>query len=210
MKAGIPKRTVYRLSIYLRCLEQFGKEGVRTVSSQQLAKAAGVKPTQLRKDLTSFGHFGTRGLGYDVTMLGEKMGAVLGRQQMNPVVLVGVGNLGAALMAYGGFRREAFEIVAGFDVDVKRQRRKTFSQPIYHLDKLEAFVRQQHIKMAVITVPPQSAQDVVNRLIGAGVNAILNFAPLVLHVPANVVVNNVNLAIELENLSYFRSLSETN
>jgi redox-sensing transcriptional repressor len=208
MKAGIPKRTVYRLSIYLRCLEQFEINGVRTVSSEQLAKAAGVKPTQLRKDLTSFGHFGTRGLGYDVSTLGEKMGAVLGRQQMNPVVLVGVGNLGAALMAYGGFRREAFEIIAGFDVDVKRQRRKTFSQPIYHLDKLEAFVRQQHIKMAIITVPPQAAQDVVNRLIGAGVNAILNFAPLVLQVPSNVVVNNVNLAIELENLSYFRSLSE--
>lgn len=206
MKVPIPKRTVYRLSIYLRCLEQ---TRVTTISSHELADAAGVKPTQLRKDLTSFGHFGTRGLGYDVATLREKIGGVLGRSRMNPVVLVGVGNLGAALLAYGGFRKEAFEVVAGFDVDVKRQRRRTFSQPIYHLDKLEAYIRQHRVKMAIITVPPQGAQDVANRLIGAGVNAILNFAPTVLHVPANVVVNNVNLAIELENLSYFRSLAET-
>ena len=123
-------------------------------------------------------------------------------------MLVGVGNLGAALLAYGGFQKESFEIVAGFDIDIKRHRRKTFAQPIYHLDRLEAYVRLHHIKMAVITVPPKVAQDVSNRLIAGGVNAILNFAPVVLHVPANVVVSNVNLAIELENLSYFRSLAE--
>ncbi|MEI6085046.1 MAG: redox-sensing transcriptional repressor Rex, partial [Verrucomicrobiota bacterium] len=198
-----------RLSIYLRCLEQLGASGLGTISSRELADAAGVKPTQLRKDLTSFGHFGTRGLGYDIVTLLDKLGGVLGRAHRNPVVLVGVGNLGAALLAYGGFRREAFEVVAGFDVDVKRQRRRTFTQPIYHLDKLETYVRQQQVKMAIITVPPQAAQDVTNRLIGAGVNAILNFAPTVLHVPANVVVSNVNLAIELENLSYFRSLAES-
>ena len=193
----------------MRCLEQLGASGLGTISSRELADAAGVKPTQLRKDLTSFGHFGTRGLGYDIVTLLDKLGGVLGRAHRNPVVLVGVGNLGAALLAYGGFRREAFEVVAGFDVDVKRQRRRTFTQPIYHLDKLETYVRQQQVKMAIITVPPQAAQDVTNRLIGAGVNAILNFAPTVLHVPANVVVSNVNLAIELENLSYFRSLAES-
>lgn len=190
-------------------MERLGASGVTTISSQELAKTAGVKPTQLRKDLTSFGHFGTRGLGYDVRTLQEKISLVLGRQRFNPVVLVGVGNLGAALMAYGGFRTESFEIVAGFDVDVKRQRRKAFAQPIYHLDRLEVYVRQHQIKMAIITVPPIGAQDVANRLIGAGVTAILNFAPVVLHVPAKVVISNVNLAIELENLSYFRSLAES-
>jgi len=92
---------------------------------------------------------------------------------------------------------------------VKRQRRKTFAQPIYHLDRLEPYIRQYRVKMAVITVPPTAAQDVANRLIAGGVTAILNFAPTVLHVPANVVVSNVNLAIELENLSYFRSLAES-
>jgi redox-sensing transcriptional repressor len=208
MRVGIPKKTVYRLSVYLRCLEQMAGSGEQTVSSQALAQAAGVKPTQLRKDLTSFGHFGTRGLGYDVTRLHDKIAEILGRKRLQPVVLVGVGNMGAALLAYKGFEKESFEIVAGFDIDVKRQRRKTFAQPIHHLDKLEQFVRQHRIKMAIITVPAAAAQEVANRLIGAGVNAILNFAPVVLRVPSNVVVSNVNLAIELENLSYFRSLAE--
>jgi len=194
--------------MYLRCLEQFGDDAVRTISSQALAHAAGVKPTQLRKDLTSFGQLGTRGLGYDVNTLHDKIADVLGHKQLQPVVLVGVGNLGAALMAYGGFGKEAFEIAAGFDIDVKRQRRKTFSQPIYHLDKIESYVRRHQIRMAIITVPAPAAQDVANRLVAGGVNAILNFAPVVLRLPSNVVVSNVNLAIELENLSYFRSLAE--
>jgi redox-sensing transcriptional repressor len=209
MRAPIPRKTVYRLSVYLRCLEQFGENGVQTVSSQALAHAAGVKPTQLRKDLTSFGHLGTRGLGYEVTKLRDRIADVLGRKRMQPVVLIGVGNLGSALLAYKGFEKEGFEIVAGFDVDVKRQRRKTYHQPILHLDKLEQFVRQYRIKMAIITVPPSAAQDGANRLIGAGVTAVLNFAPVVLRVPSNVVVSNVNLAIEMENLSYFRSLAES-
>jgi redox-sensing transcriptional repressor len=209
MRVAIPKKTVYRLSVYLRCLEQFSGNGVRMVSSEALAQAAGVKPTQLRKDLTSFGQLGTRGLGYEVERLREKIAEVLGRKRLQPVVLVGVGHLGSALLAYKGFEKEGFEIVAGFDVDVKRKRRKTFAQPIYHLDRLEKFVRARRIKMGIITVPPEAAQDVADRLIGAGVNAILNFAPVVLRVPDNVVVSNVNLAIELENLSYFRSLAES-
>ncbi|HUK81096.1 MAG TPA: redox-sensing transcriptional repressor Rex, partial [Verrucomicrobiae bacterium] len=110
MRAPIPKKTVYRLSVYLRCLDQFGEDGVQTVSSQGLAHAAGVKPTQLRKDLTSFGHFGTRGLGYDVAKLREKIAEVLGRKRMQPVVLIGVGHLGSALLAYKGFEKESFEI----------------------------------------------------------------------------------------------------
>lgn len=209
MKVGIPKKTVYRLSVYLRCLERFAEDGVQTASSQALALAAGVKPTQLRKDLTSFGHFGTRGLGYDVLKLHEGIAEVLGRKQLQPVVIVGVGHLGSALLAYKGFEKESFEIVAGFDIDVKRKRRKTYNQPILQLDKLENFVRARNIRMGIITVPSAVAQDVANRLVAAGVTAILNFAPNVLHVPSNVVVSNVNLAIELENLSYFRSLAES-
>ncbi len=208
MRVAIPKKTVYRLSIYLRCLDRFVEDGVQTASSQALALAAGVKPTQLRKDLTSFGHFGTRGLGYDVVKLREGIVEVLGRKQLQPVVLVGVGHLGSALLAYKGFEKESFEIVAGFDVDVKRKRRKTYNQPILQLDKLESFIRARKIHMGIITVPSTVAQDVANRLVAAGVNAILNFAPNVLRVPINVVVSNVNLAIELENLSYFRSLAE--
>ncbi|MDW8344407.1 MAG: redox-sensing transcriptional repressor Rex [Verrucomicrobiae bacterium] len=208
MKNAVPKRSVYRLSVYLRCLEDMAARGIRTVSSQALAEAAGVKPTQLRKDLTFFGHFGTRGLGYDVATLTNRIAEVLGRKKLQPVVLVGVGNLGAALLAYKGFAKESFEIVAGFDVDVKRKRRGEFHQPIYPMTQLEPFIRRHHIKMAIITVPAVAAQEVANRLIAAGVNAILNFAPIVLHVPRHVVVSNVNLAIELENLSYFRSLAK--
>jgi len=209
VRVAIPRKTVYRLSVYLRCLDRFAEDGVQTVSSQALAMAAGVKPTQLRKDLTSFGHFGTRGLGYDVLRLRDGIAEALGRKQLQPVVLVGVGHLGSALLAYKGFEKENFEIVAGFDVDVKRNRRKTYSQPILPLDKLEGFVRERKIRMGIVTVPSTVAQDVANRLVAAGVNAILNFAPNVLHVPGNVVVSNVNLAIELENLSYFRSLAES-
>ena len=208
MRVAIPKKTVYRLSVYLRCLERLVEDGVQTASSHALAQAAGVKPTQLRKDLTSFGHFGTRGLGYGVVTLRDKIAEVLGRTQLQPVVLVGVGHLGSALLAYKGFEKESFEIVAGFDVDVKRKRRKTYVQPILPLDKLEDFVRPRKIRMGIITVPTSAAQDVANRLVAAGVNAILNFSPIVLRVPNNVVISNVNLAIELENLSYFRSLAE--
>jgi redox-sensing transcriptional repressor len=206
MRGGIPKKTVYRLSVYLRCLDQLGETGVQTVSSQALAQAAGVKPTQLRKDLTFFGHFGTRGLGYDVLKLRDKIRDVLGRKELQPVVLVGVGNLGAALMNYKSFEKEGFEVAAGFDVDVRR--RIGCRQPVLPMEKIESFVRASHAKMAIITVPAASAQEVADRLVAAGINAILNFAPVVLRVPPHVVVSNVNLAIELENLSYFRSLAE--
>jgi redox-sensing transcriptional repressor len=208
MRVAIPRKTVYRLSVYLRCLDRLAENGVQTASSHALAEAAGVKPTQLRKDLTSFGHFGTRGLGYDVVKLRAGIADVLGRKQLQPVVLVGVGHLGSALLAYKGFEKESFEIVAGFDVDVRRKRRKTYGQPILSLDKLESFCRPRKIRMGIITVPASAAQDVANRLVAAGVNAILNFSPIVLHVSNNVVISNVNLAIELENLSYFRSLAE--
>jgi redox-sensing transcriptional repressor len=207
MRTPISKKSIYRLSIYLRCLEQMGQRGVATVSSRTLAAEAGVKPTQLRKDLAVLGPLGTRGLGYDVVRLRDKIAEVLHRKELQPVVLVGVGNLGAALMAYKGFEKEGFEIVAGFDLETRRQRRKTFRQSVQPLARLESYVRRKRIHMAVVTVPPSAAQDVANRLVGAGITAILNFAPVVLRVPSHVVVSNVNLAIELENLSYFRSLA---
>ena len=179
MRVAIPKKTVYRLSVYLRCLDRLAEDGVQTASSHALAQAAGVKPTQLRKDLTSFGHFGTRGLGYDVVKLRAGIAEVLGRKQLQPVVLIGVGHLGSALLAYKGFEKESFEIVAGFDVDVKRKRRKTCGQPILSLEKLESFCRPRKIRMGIITVPASAAQDVANRLVAAGVNAVLNFSPIV-------------------------------
>jgi len=202
IRPEIPRKTIYRLSIYLRCLQRLKSKGLRTVSSDALAEDAGVKPTQLRKDLTYFGQFGTRGLGYDVEQLGAMITDLLGTKRLQPVVLVGVGNLGLALLSYRGFEREGFEIVAAFDVEVDRRRNKRVPQPIFGMEKLEEVVRERGVRMAVLTVPATAAQEVVNRLVGCGIAGILNFAPIVLQVPEEVIVNNVNVAIELENLSY--------
>jgi redox-sensing transcriptional repressor len=199
----IPRKTIYRLSIYLRCLARLRENGINTVSSEALARAALVKPTQLRKDLAYFGTFGTRGLGYDVSALSKKISDKLGTSRLQPVILVGVGNLGLALLSYRGFEREGFEIVAAFDADPRRKRDKQIKQPIWGMDELNGFVEKHNIKMAILTVPAAVAQEVANHLIDAGIAGILNFAPIVLAVSEDIMVNNVNLAIELENLSYF-------
>jgi redox-sensing transcriptional repressor len=203
VRPEIPRKTIYRLSLYLRCLQRLKSNAIRTVSSEALAKAAGVKSTQLRKDLTYFGQFGTRGLGYDVEQLSKMISDLLGTTSLQPVILVGIGNLGLALLSYKGFEQEGFEIVAAFDLDVSRKRDKSDATPIYSMDRLAEIVEKRGVKMAIITVPAAAAQEVANQLIDAGIVGILNFAPIVLHVPDEVMVNNVNLAIELENLSYF-------
>lgn len=202
-RPDIPRKTIYRLSIYLRCLARLREKSLETVSSEALAKAAGVKPTQLRKDLAYFGTFGTRGLGYDVVALSQKISDELGTSRLQPVILVGVGNLGLALLSYRGFEKEGFEIVAAFDAEPGRKRDKEIKQPILEMTELPKFVTEHGVKMAILTVPAAVAQSVANRLIECGVAGILNFAPIVLAVPEDVIVNDVNLAIELENLSYF-------
>lgn len=202
IKADIPRKAVYRLSVYLRCLQRLKANEIRTVSSEALAKAARVKSTQLRKDLTYFGQFGTRGLGYDVEQLSKMISDLLGTTSLQPVILIGVGNLGSALLTYRGFEQEGFEIVAAFDADAARKRDKA-NVPVHTMDKLEEVIDKHNVRMAIITVPAAAAQEVANRLIDSGISGILNFAPIVLHVPDDVMVNNVNLAIELENLSYF-------
>jgi redox-sensing transcriptional repressor len=199
----IPRKTIYRLSIYLRCLARLKENGIGTVSSEALAKAAGVKPTQLRKDLAYFGTFGTRGLGYDVTELSKKIAEELGTSSLQPVILVGVGNLGLALLSYRGFEKEGFEIIAAFDAEPRRPRDKEIKQPVIGMEQLPEFIREHHVKMAILSVPTAVAQAVANLLVESGIMGILNFAPIVLAVPEDVMVNNVNLAIELENLSYF-------
>jgi redox-sensing transcriptional repressor len=200
---NIPRKTIYRLSLYLRCLARLKDNKIQTVSSEMLAKVAGVKPTQLRKDLTYLGQFGTRGLGYEVAELSKRISDELGTTSLQPVILVGVGHLGLALLSYRGFEKEGFEIVAAFDIEPNRRREKQISQPIKDMGDLEDFIRGRKIKMAILSVPASTAQEVANQLVSAGITGILNFAPIVLLVPEEVMVNNVNLAIELENLSYF-------
>ena len=162
-----------------------------------------MKSTQLRKDITYFGQFGTRGLGYNVPGLSAAISDVLGSSRLQPVILIGVGNLGSALLRYGGFQKEGFEIVAAFDVKPDPRRVTGLKTKLLNSSELSAFVREQHVKMAILTVPAQHAQEVVNEIVSAGIQAILNFSPVVLEVPKNVIVNNVDLAMELENLSYF-------
>ncbi len=190
------------MSLYLRCLQRLIQNGIQTVSSDALAQAAGVKPTQLRKDLTYFGQFGRRGLGYEVEQLATMISEQLGSSSLQPVILIGVGNLGRALMTYRGFEKEGFEIVGAFDEDPENIKGE-IKVPVFGMGDLKKVVQEESVRMAILCVPSQAAQLVVNELIDAGVTGILNFAPVVLMVPDEVVVNNVNLAIELENLSYF-------
>jgi redox-sensing transcriptional repressor len=202
-KLEIPRKAVYRLSLYYRALQRLKGNAVETVSSAALAKVAGVKPTQLRKDLAYFGQLGTRGLGYSVAHLAQTLREALGTARLQPVVLIGVGHLGSALVRYRGFQKEGFEIVAGFDVDADSIRGDELGIPVLPMGQLRDFIREKLVKLAILTLPVTVAQEVANNLVEDGIQAILNFAPTVLEVPDGVVVNNVDLAIELENLSYF-------
>jgi redox-sensing transcriptional repressor len=202
-KVGIPKKAIYRLSIYSRCLQKLRDNGLSTVSSTTLAKAAGVKPSQLRKDLAYFGQFGTRGLGYPVEVLQSTIREALGREHLQPVILVGAGNLGSALLRYQGFEKEGFEVIAAFDAQPEAALARGVVIPVFNDGELEDFIARQAIKLAILCVPAGQAQSVVNRLVAAGIQGILNFSPILLEVPAEVTVNNVDLALELEHLGYF-------
>lgn len=191
------------MSVYQRCLQRLRQNQIQTVSSEALASAAGVKSTQLRKDLTYFGQFGTRGLGYDVDQLSKMISDLLGTNRLQPVILVGVGHLGTALLSYRGFEQEGFEIVAAFDIELPKHRSRPLNTPILPMEKLGRIIRDRSIKMAILTVPAAAAQEVANQLVEDGISGILNFSPAMLSVPDTVMVKNVNLAIELENLSYF-------
>lgn len=203
----IPRRTIYRLSVYLRSLQRLqanhpSNSGL-TVSSEALAKATGVKPTQLRKDFAHLGHVGRRGLGYQVDDLIKKLTSFLGGNRFQPVIIIGVGNLGTALLSYDGFEKAGFEIIAAFDANPDRPRSKELRLKIQPMSELAGTIKEKGIKMAILTVPANVAQEVTNNIIQAGITAILNFAPVMLIAPETVIVNNANLAIELENLAYF-------
>ena len=173
------------------------------VSSTALATAAGVNPSQLRRDLAYFGTFGTRGRGYPVEALRMAIHEGLGRAKLQPVIMVGAGNLGRALLRYEGFKKEGYEILAAFDAAAENLTGKNIPVPLYSSDELPSFVKKHAVQMAVLCVPAEYAQEAVNNLVSAGIQGILNFSPAVLQVPSEVTVNNVDLALELENLSYF-------
>jgi redox-sensing transcriptional repressor len=202
-KNAIPKKVIYRLSTYHRCLQRLADNGIETVSSGTLAKAAGVNSSQLRKDITYLGQWGTRGLGYPVETLASALRDALRQEKLQPVILVGAGNLGSALLRYQGFQKEGFEVVAAFDADPAAARKRGVNVPLFLEEEMETFLLENPVRLAILCVPAEFAQGVANRLVRAGIQGILNFSPAVLEVPKEIVVNSVDLASELENLSYF-------
>ncbi|HLE43635.1 MAG TPA: redox-sensing transcriptional repressor Rex [Methylomirabilota bacterium] len=198
----VPEMTIRRLSIYSRCLAQLEEDGVKTVSSQELAERFHLNSAQVRKDLAYFGEFGIRGIGYYVANLRAELSKILGLDREWRLVLVGFGNLGSALFRYRGFARGGFRVAAIVDDDPAKAGRVVDGLQILPVSELPRAVRQSGIQVGVIAVPADAAQLVADRLVAAGVRAILNFAPARLTVPRDVRLQNVDLSIELENLSF--------
>ncbi|MFQ5533118.1 MAG: redox-sensing transcriptional repressor Rex [Candidatus Methylomirabilales bacterium] len=199
----IPEKAIARLSIYLRCLEELVTDGMTTVSSQQLAERFGLNSAQVRKDLAYFGQFGVRGLGYYTKELKNNLERILGLNQKWEVALIGLGNLGSALLKYRGFQQRGFRISLVFDIDPNKVGRRIGRIPVSHVERIVPLLRRRRIKMAVIATPARSAQAVTDQLVAAGVNAILNFAPTQLSVPKGIKVQNVDLSVMLKTLSFF-------
>lgn len=198
----IAESTVRRLSLYLRFLEDFEEQGMETVSSEELASRGGTTSAQVRKDLSFFGSFGKRGLGYSVAELVRRLREILGLGRTYRVAMIGAGKIGSALVQYRGFKQRGFEIVAIFDSDTSKVGRNWNGLTVRDAKELELELRRQSVDIAVIVTPADAAQAVADKVVALGVKAILNFAPIQLMVPDDVVVKTVNLALELETLSY--------
>ena len=198
----ISDATITRLSRYYRSLARLERKNQEMVSSKELAQTGGATPVQVRKDLSCFGQFGTRGLGYPVCQLKETIAHILGLHRTWNVALVGAGSLGAALISYKEFKRQGFHIVAVFDKDPDKVGKNKRGLIILDIKNLPEVVRELKIDLAIVAVPKTEAQSVVNLLVQAGLKMILNFAPVNLMAPPQVTIRNVNMAIELEALSY--------
>jgi redox-sensing transcriptional repressor len=199
---GIPEATVARLPVYLRALHGLQDRGVATVSSEELAAAAGVNSAKLRKDLSHLGSYGTRGVGYEVQYLVYQISKELGLTQDWDVAIIGVGNLGRALAGYGGFASRGFRVAGLLDADAEIVGQRIAGMTVEHIDKLEAIIRDNGVSIAVIATPASAAQAVCDRVVAAGVTSVLNFAPVVLSVPEGVDVRKVDLSIELQILAF--------
>jgi AT-rich DNA-binding protein len=199
---GIPDATVARLPLYLRALNGLAERGTATVSSEDLAVAAGVNSAKLRKDLSHLGSYGTRGVGYDVQYLIYQISRELGLTQDWAIAIVGVGNLGRALANYGGFVSRGFRVAALVDADPEVVGERIAGLVVEHIDDLEDVIRRRGVSIVVLATPATAAQEVCDRVIEAGVTSILNFAPVVLSVPEGVEVRKVDLAIELQILAF--------
>lgn len=198
----VPKAVVSRLSLYLRQLQQEVREDRQTISSKDLGALLGFTDAQVRKDLAYFGHFGYPGIGYRCDELMTAIKKILGTDQQWPVALVGVGNLGRALLGYKGFSQRGFRIVAAFDMDPHVIGSEIEGIRVYHIDSLSEVARENRIRLGVVAVPSASAQVAAEKLVAVGVEGILNFAPVTISLPPGVRAVGVDLAIELEQLTF--------
>ena len=205
----VPAASVARLPLYLRCLEELSADGVSTVSSSRLAELAGVNAAKLRKDLSHLGSYGTRGVGYEVHNLMHQIQRELGLDEQSPVIVVGLGNLGQALAKHGGFGDRGFPIVALFDVQPDIVGITVGDMVVAHFDDLEAVVAEHSARTAMIATPAEAAQQVTNDVIAAGITSVLNFAPTVVQVGDGVALRQVDLALELQILSYYQPRSDS-
>jgi redox-sensing transcriptional repressor len=198
----VPKAVVSRLSLYLRELQHLVRDGHETTSSTQLGRVLGFTDAQVRKDLAYFGQFGYPGIGYRCSELIDAIKNILGTKQPWPLAIVGLGNLGRALMGYRGFAQQGFEIVAAFDTDPAKIGKSVEGIEIFDLESVQQIAKDRNIRLAIIAVPAVAAQKVADSLVAAGIEGILNFAPVTLNLPKQVQTIGVDLAIELEQLAF--------
>jgi len=194
--------TVERLSAYRRKLEELGLDEVEYIHSHELAALVGVTPAQLRRDLASFGSYGNISRGYDVRRMSRTISQIIGTDRIQNVALVGVGDLGRALLSYRGFEERGFHITAVFDVDPDKVGRVFAGRRCYGLDKLETVLSDLQIRILILTARPEGLQEVVDRGIRAGVRSFLNFVPKSLSVPEDCFVENIDISAKLEKLSF--------
>lgn len=204
----VPQVTVKRLSRYLRALERFQERGYETISSEELAGDLHLKPSQLRKDLAYFGEFGTRGMGYNLTKLAEQLRRILGLHRQWSIAIIGVGNLGTALLRYQGLNEKGFRVAAIFDDDPEKVGSTRSGIRIFHMDKINEIVRDKNIQIGILTVPAPAARATAEIAIQAGIKALLNFAPLSIKTPPGVICLQVDITSELKILSHFLSQHE--
>jgi len=203
----VPAASVARLPLYLRCLEELRSEGVATVSSSKLADLAGVNAAKLRKDLSHLGSYGTRGVGYQVLHLMNQIQRELGLDESSPVIVVGLGNLGQALANHGGFGDRGFPIVGLFDIDPNKIGRKVAGLTVSGFEQIEAAIAAHGARTAIIATPAEAAQSVTDLVVAAGITSVLNFAPTVVQVDNGIALRQVDLALELQILSYYQPRS---
>jgi redox-sensing transcriptional repressor len=200
----IPKAVVRRLALYSRVLQRLEGSGVEKVSSEDLARLLGHKSAQVRKDLAYFGQFGTPGLGYQVQHLRHSIKRILGADRDFAVAVVGVGNLGRALLSYGGFAKQGYRMVCGFDLDpVSAARMGALPVPIFEMSHLTTRLNEMEVEIAILAVPVDAAQEVADRCAQSNIAGILNFVPTRIRVAERIYVHQVDLSLELESLGFY-------